>query len=182
MTIPSASVPFPGATPRLFPIMPYGRQWVREKPERDKGPHPNRIPWSVAELAYSVYSRGGCSQSLETLASRGGFGAAEMDRYVPDWRERCSEITALRTERDALKAEVQRWAEAALVGLSGIVCTPEAGYLKDGGVGQFRADMESLRKLVVSLEASNKRLRDAAENVLNGVTDEALTELAAVLS
>lgn len=118
---------------KLFPIQPYSGQWVREKPGRDKGPHPLRIPWSVAELAYSVYSRGGCSQSLETLASRGGFGAAEMDRYVPDWRERCGEIAKLRAALDAARAKLET-----------IVCVhdPDMGVVMLSNDGPCRWDEE----------------------------------------
>jgi hypothetical protein len=66
-------------------------------------PHPLWIPWSVAELAYSVYSgKYGRSQSLETLAERGGFGPGEMDEFLPDWRERCDEIMRLKVALDKL--------------------------------------------------------------------------------
>lgn len=59
---------------------------------RGAKPHPLKIPWDLAELAYSVYSaQYGRGQSLERLAERGGFGPGEMDEFVPDWRERCSE-------------------------------------------------------------------------------------------
>lgn len=64
--------------------------------ERGAKPHPLRIPWYVAELAYSVYSaRYGRSQSLDELASRGGFGPGEMDMFLPDWRERCDHTAKL---------------------------------------------------------------------------------------
>lgn len=86
--------------PRTFPIN-RGFQY--------KGPaHPLAIPWELAELAYSVYrDRYGSSQSLERLAMRGGFGPCEMDEFVPDWRERCDVIAALRAERDAALARVK---------------------------------------------------------------------------
>src|SRR5688572_15470657 len=79
---------------KMFPILrTYGRNAEGIKP------HPVRIPWSVAELAYSGYSaQHGTSQTLERLAERGGFGASEMDEYVPDWRERCNEITMLQSQ------------------------------------------------------------------------------------
>lgn len=55
------------------------------------------IPWSIAEEAYAGYSgEQGTGQSLERLAERGGFHEHEMDAYVPDWRERTSEIHQLR--------------------------------------------------------------------------------------
>ena len=58
--------------------------------ERNAAPHPLTIPWSIAELAYSVYaSKYGNSQSLERLAERGGFAPSEMDEFLPDWRLQC---------------------------------------------------------------------------------------------
>ncbi len=62
-------------------------------PDRNKNstvaPHPMSISWATAELAYSVYvQRHGDDQSLERMAERGGFGAIEMDMFLPDWRER----------------------------------------------------------------------------------------------
>jgi hypothetical protein len=96
------------ASERMFPIMT-GRNGL---------PHPTKIPWYVADLAYSVYrSRYGDSQSLEKLAERGGFGAGEMDEFLPEWRSFCSVIdrqeriiTELREYFEAIKrlvAEVQ---------------------------------------------------------------------------
>lgn len=65
--------------PRTFPI----------QSERGAAPHPIRISWETAELAYSVYSgMYGRGQSLERLAERGGFGPSEMDTFLPDWRTR----------------------------------------------------------------------------------------------
>lgn len=79
---------------RVFPI----------QSERGAKPHPLKIPWSIAELAYSVYSgRYGRGQSLEELAERGGFGPGEMDMFVPDWREQCSYIATLLSDRAALQ-------------------------------------------------------------------------------
>lgn len=34
-----------------------------------------------------------------------------------------------------------------LVALAGVVCTPEKGYIEDGGFNQFIADIKELRKL-----------------------------------
>ena len=72
--------------PKLFPIaIDYGTR------KGEARPHPMKIPWHVAELAYTVYVRdhGGRGQSLERVAERGGFYASEMDMFLPDWRERC---------------------------------------------------------------------------------------------
>jgi hypothetical protein len=93
--------------PKLFPIQ--SKRWA--------APHPLQIPWSVAELAYSVYSGSyGRSQSLDRLAERGGFGPGEMDMFLPDWRERCDRITilenAIRKHRDQ-KADDRCWMDDA---------------------------------------------------------------------
>lgn len=88
---------------KMFPIIIDFGGGDRKKP----APHPQSIPWSVAELAYSIYARdhGGRGQSLETVAERGGFYGGEMDILLPDWRERSSEVTRLKSELDAaLKA------------------------------------------------------------------------------
>jgi hypothetical protein len=84
-------------TQRIFPI---------QVDHRVVKPHPTSIPWAIADLAYSVYSaESGRSQSLEDLARRGGFGAGEMDMFLPDWRERCSAIDeATRPLVEALRA------------------------------------------------------------------------------
>ncbi len=80
-----------------------------------KGPSgPLRLPWSVAERAYSVYSsRYGTGQSLETLCERGGFYAEELDELAPGWREEAGEIMKLREqlkdERSAGREEVIQW-------------------------------------------------------------------------
>ena len=72
--------------------------------ERNAAPHPLTIPWSIAELAYSVYaSKYGNSQSLERLAERGGFAPSEMDEFLPDWRLR-EEVEQLRKELAARDA------------------------------------------------------------------------------
>lgn len=89
---------------RMFPI----------QRERGAKAYPTQIPWSIAELAYSVYSsKYGKDQSLERLAERHGFAPSEMDEFLPDWRERCDEIKALRDEceryRKALEYISEYW-------------------------------------------------------------------------
>lgn len=67
---------------RLFPVQKYGL-----------------IPWAIGMEAWLAYAaEGHGNQSCERIAERGGFGISEMDRYVPDWRVRVSEMTALQTE------------------------------------------------------------------------------------
>lgn len=57
-------------------------------------------------------------------------------------------IRQLEDEVERLKAERDEYARVALVGLSGIVPTPEKGYVADGGPSQLKADFQALRKLV----------------------------------
>lgn len=88
---------------RLFPI----------QSERGAKPHPLRIPWHIAELAYSVYSgRYGRGQSLERLAERGGFGPGEMDMFLPDWRERCEHDRLTAHADAAVQKRDREWREA----------------------------------------------------------------------
>lgn len=71
---------------------------------------PVNIPWSVAEKAYGAYAlRFGRGQTLERLAERGGFSWAEMDMFLPGWREECSEIDALRSEVERLREDAARY-------------------------------------------------------------------------
>lgn len=79
--------------------------------ERGADPHLLKIPWEVAELAYSVYAgRYGTDQSLKRLAKRGGFAPSEMDDFLPDWRKRCEYILSLNhsEENERLLVEVAR--------------------------------------------------------------------------
>lgn len=79
------------------------------QPDRKAKPGPVNIPWSVAEKAYGVYAlRFGKDQTLERLAERAGFSWSEMDMFLPDWREECSEIDALRAKLSASEREVER--------------------------------------------------------------------------
>jgi hypothetical protein len=117
--------------------------------ERGAKPHPVLIPWSLAELAYSVYSaRYGRSQSLERLAERGGFGPGEMDMFVPDWRERCSEIARLRVELERVQAVV----DGVIHDLNEKVelcCGDRSGFCESYGCG-------TLQKIVEALEAAKQ--------------------------
>lgn len=47
-----------------------------------------RITWECAERAHRAYvEKWHSGQSLDTLATRGGFYADELDEFAPDWRE-----------------------------------------------------------------------------------------------
>ena len=92
-----------GVTDAEFPIIPDRYR------DSTVAPHPMKVPWSIAELAYSVYVRhGGGDQSLERLAERGGFGAAEMDKLLPDWRERVADLLADRTRYQERIGELEK--------------------------------------------------------------------------
>ena len=46
------------------------------------------IPWAVHLEAWEAYvARYGNIQSAERIAERGGFGAGELDDFVPGWRK-----------------------------------------------------------------------------------------------
>lgn len=83
---------------RMFPV----------QTQRGAAPHPLLIPWSIAELAYSVYAgQYGKDQSLEQLAQRGGFGPGEMDMFLPGWRERSVEVVRLKDRVAQLEKALQ---------------------------------------------------------------------------
>lgn len=69
------------------------------------------IPWSLHLEAYAVYSKKWAPQpamiDLEGRGCRGGFSTGELDEFIPDWRERISERTAMQAEIAAMKAEVE---------------------------------------------------------------------------
>lgn len=74
--------------------------------DKDCKAYPPRIPWHVAELAYSVYAaRWGGSQSLERLAERGGFHPGEMDEFLPNWRELADDKRVADAVRDQMEAD-----------------------------------------------------------------------------
>jgi hypothetical protein len=75
--------------------------------ESDYKPHPISIPWSVAEMAYSVYAQKfGTGQSLKHLAERGGFGPSEMDEFYPGWMEAAAEVIRLRNNLVDARADL----------------------------------------------------------------------------
>ena len=96
--------------------------------ERGHSAHPTRIPWSVADKAYSVYrARSGDDQSLERLAERGGFAPGEMDLFYPAWEQEASGVAVL-------KARLARL-EEALIAASYVVARFTAIGIRDEATG-----------------------------------------------
>lgn len=134
--------------------------------ERGADPHPLRIPWDVAELAYSVYSaRYGRDQSLERMAERGGFGPSEMDMFLPDWRERVCRIRALEVELSKSK-------EHAAILLETLTS-------QGSRVGALEARVEALE---AALRNMRSLLTAYAGPVNDGVVEAALAETDAALA
>lgn len=62
-------------------------------PVAHQGPSLARIPRWLAEDAFSIYAaKYGVSQTLDRLLERGGFADAELDAFVPGWRERIDRL------------------------------------------------------------------------------------------
>lgn len=140
---------------RMFPI----------QQERGAAPYPTRIPWSVADRAYSVYSaKYGRSQSLERLAERGGFAPSEMDMFLPGWREEASECVRLRAEVTLLTHK--------LITCSVAASHPDPDLSKRGKYGGpwDSPQAEYVRALRADRDALSARL-DKAERLLRTIAD-----------
>ena len=58
-------------------------RWFPVITDRMARPRNNKIPWELAEIAYTEYARRyGTDQSLERIAERGGFGVMEIADYL----------------------------------------------------------------------------------------------------
>jgi hypothetical protein len=74
------------------------------------------IPWGVAEQVYIEYCKQyGNSQTIETMAARGGFAISELDMFHPNWRpheqalERIKELEEiLERGREVLSSDLVR--------------------------------------------------------------------------
>lgn len=68
---------------------------------------PQGIPWSLHLEAYAAYSKKWAPQpalvDLEGRNCRGGFSVGELDEFIPGWRERASELAAVKAEVERLK-------------------------------------------------------------------------------
>ena len=142
--------------------------------ERGVKPHPLNIPWWLADLAYSVYSaRYGRSQSLEHLAERGGFGANEMDMFVPDWREQCNENARLTQQLAAKDRRI-----AALEEVSCERCNGMEGLRASRDAWRYRAEMQdsALREALKSIEQLNTKENVMSNDEINVEKEEELEE------
>lgn len=67
------------------------------------------IPWGVAEQAYIEYCKQyGNSQTIETMAARGGFAISELDMFHPNWRpheQALERIKELEGEKENLERQ-----------------------------------------------------------------------------
>lgn len=94
-----SGIPSTMSASKGFPVM-YSRSSL---------PGPMTIPWSLAEKAYSAYTaKYGSRSSLEDFARRGGFGADELDYFVPGWRDEVSEITSLRSQLTEARVKIDQ--------------------------------------------------------------------------
>ncbi len=114
------------------------------------------IPRAVAEKAYAEYSkRYGKNQSLDALATRGGFSVLEMDDLYPGWRDEVAALNApaapvvsdkeAKTEQEVINKINARYNEELATLESGkpkdfSKTTPpdEAEYRRVGGVNGSR--------------------------------------------
>lgn len=86
------------------------------------------IPWSLHLEAYDAYcKRYGRQQALIEGGCRGGFGTQELDRFIPGWRDKVSEIGRLKSR----VAELESNLRAALAGSAEqSSSTQDAAYLE----------------------------------------------------
>lgn len=70
------------------------------------------IPWSLHLEAYDAYCKKWSRQEalidLEGRGCRGGFSTGELDSFIPGWRDRVSEITALRAALNDAQGKLRR--------------------------------------------------------------------------
>lgn len=143
----------------MFPIQSEGRDYYKKHPQ-----HPTQIPWSVADKAYSVYSaRHGRDQSLNRLAERGGFGAGEMDDFLPGWRDEASEIVVLRARCASLEARTRAYEQR---------CSELAPLIPE--VDALRELKGQLYSRCASLEAANAALLEILADFHNAVTGKGM--------
>lgn len=128
-------------------------RWFPIQVERGAAAHPLRIPWSVAEKAYSVYAARFPGQTAERLAERGGLTPSEMDILLPGWREECSELAALRLSVARLEKEAEEANKLAMLHLESA----------DSMKAAWNAACEDISKLQAARDEARGKLCRARE-------------------
>jgi hypothetical protein len=84
--------------------------------------------------------------------------AERLARHVVEWK--ASELAALRAEVERVKGERDAYAREALIALAGAVCTPEKGFVADGGPGLMADCIRRLRRKAEEDAAELAQLRE----------------------
>jgi hypothetical protein len=86
----------------------------------------------VEVLATSIENHAATLESLKSIADQRDKAIAQRD--------------AARAEAAILREKIAEFLTDGLFAIAGAVCTPEAGYLVDGGLWGFLRDVKTLRK------------------------------------
>jgi hypothetical protein len=135
------------------------------------------IPWSVAEKAYKGYARIH-TQSLETLAERGGFAEEELDKYYPLWRDEVSEIKQLKmrvSELEALLAQEKRdraMNDAKWIHIGAEIAQQNADYFERAE--KAKTALVESQSLCEVLRRALTRLSDPNGMGADGMSDEVI--------
>jgi hypothetical protein len=84
----------------------------------------------------------------------------QRDEAVAQRGKAIGQLEAITEERNRIRSERDAYAEAALLALSGIVGTPEGGYVKDGGPDLFLSDAKQMRRQMEHLKGGIRGLLD----------------------
>ncbi|KKN09882.1 hypothetical protein LCGC14_1042220 [marine sediment metagenome] len=113
-------------------------RWFPVIVDRMARPRNNKIPWKLAEVVYTGYSRRyGTDQSLERIAERGGFGVLEIaDHLGGTIAELEAENARLQTRVEETERERDRY--KALAERRGEVLSHMIAFFADGAQGDYR--------------------------------------------
>ncbi len=121
---------------------------------------PQGIPWSLHLEAYAAYSKKWAPQpaliDLEGRNCRGGFSTGELDEFIPGWREKVSEITALREQLDHAAA-VSAAKDAEIAGLRADFAALQHAIVGDTGASAI-LEAGRLRERIKELEDAMTKL------------------------
>lgn len=102
----------------------------------------NESPKSAIECLIAAVAS--LNNSIPALAEPAG---EEMEQLHQMGQRTIAERDALKlAKNDAFGMAISNFMRDALVALAGAVCTPEEGYLVDGGLRQLLRDIQELRK------------------------------------